>query len=77
MQKRLFSLSVAVFLLSTLAWAQTLVKTDADIRAAVQINNVNIQLTNNINLSNRTLEIPSNKTVTISPTARPSHNTTA
>ena len=65
--KRLFSLSVAVLLLSTLTWAQnpTVVSTDAEIRSAIQVNNANIQLGADINLSNSTLSIPSNNTVTI------------
>ena len=63
--KRLLSLSVAVFLLSTLSWAQTVVTTDAEIRSAVQVNNANIQLGADINLSNSTLSIPSNHTVTM------------
>ena len=48
-----------------IAWTQTLVTTDSDIRAAVLINNVTIQLTGDINLSNSTLSIPANHTVTI------------
>ena len=65
-KKRISILSVAVFLLSTL-WAQepTVVTTDAEIRAAVQVNNANIQLGADIDLSNKTLEIPKNKTVSI------------
>ena len=65
MKTRLFSLSVAVFLLSTFSWAQTVVSTDAEIRAAIQVNNANIQLGADINLSNSTLSIPSDNTVTI------------
>ena len=66
MKSRLLSLSVAVFLLSTLwAQAQTVVTTDAEIRSAVQVNNANIQLGADINLSNSTLSIPSNQTVTM------------
>jgi hypothetical protein len=41
------------------------VSTDAEIRAAVQVNNANIQLGADINLSNKTLEIPKNNTVTL------------
>ena len=63
--KRLLSLSVAVLLLSTLAYAQTVVTTDAEIRSAVQVNNANIQLGADIDLSNKTLEIPKNNTVTM------------
>ena len=67
---RLLSLSVAVFVLSTLStltWAQnpTIVTTDAEIRSAVQVNNANIQLGADINLSNSTLSIPANNTVTL------------
>ena len=46
-------------------WAQTVVSTDAEIRAAIQVNNANIQLGADINLSNSTLSIPKNNTVTI------------
>lgn len=62
---RLLSLSVAVFLLSTLSYAQTVVTTDAEIRSAVQVNNANIQLGADIDLSNSTLSIPAGNTVTM------------
>lgn len=46
MKTRLLSLSVAVWLLSALLWAQnpTVVSTDAEILSAIQVNNANIQL---------------------------------
>ena len=67
MKTRLLSLSLALFLLSTLAWATEplVVTTDADLRAAVQTNNEIIQLGADIDLSNKTLEIPKNNTVTM------------
>ena len=64
MKPRLLSLSVAVFVLPTLSWAQTVVTTDAEIRAAIS-NHAFIQLGNDIDLSNSTLEILSNDTVSI------------
>ena len=63
--KRLLSLSVAVLLLSSLVWAQTVVSTDAEIRAAIQNDNANIQLGADIDLSNSTLSINEGLTVTI------------
>ena len=59
--KRLLSLSVAVFVLSTLSWAQTVVNTDAEIRAAIQVNDANIQLGADIDLSNSTPSSPTNR----------------
>jgi hypothetical protein len=47
------------------AWAQTCVSTDSELRAAIQNNNANITVTADIDLSNSTLSIPSNATVTI------------
>ena len=47
------------------AWAQTVVTTDAEIRSAIQTNNANIQLGADIDLSNSTLNIGQNLTVTI------------
>ena len=48
-----------------IAWAQIIVTTDAEIRAAVQVNNANIQLGADIDLSNSTLSINEGLTVTI------------
>lgn len=64
MRTRLLTLLV-VLLGTTTGWAQTVVSTDRDLRAAVQINNVKIQLANDINLSNSTLNISDNRTVNI------------
>ena len=63
--KRLLSLSIAVLLLSSLVWAQTVVSTDAEIRAAVLTDGANIQLGADIDLSNSTLSINEGLTVTI------------
>ena len=64
MRTRLLTLLV-VLLGTTTGWAQTVVSTDRDLRAAVQINNVKIQLANDINLSTSTLNISDNRTVNI------------
>ncbi len=54
MRTRLLSLSVAVLLLSAYLRADvTVVTTDAEIRAAIQVNNANIQLGADINRDNR------------------------
>ncbi len=58
-------LTFAVLLCATSAWAQTSVSTDSELRTAVQTDGANISLTNDINLSNSTLEITGNRTVTI------------
>ena len=47
------------------AWAQTNVSTDQELRAAIQINNVDIKLLADLNLSNSTLNIAEGMTVTI------------
>ena len=47
------------------AWAQTTVTTDSELRTAIQIDGVKIQLANDIDLSNSTLSIPEGTTVTI------------
>ena len=47
------------------AWAQTCVSTDSELRAAIQNNGANITVTADIYLSNSTLSIPANNTVTI------------
>jgi hypothetical protein len=49
------------------AWAQspTIVTTDEELRAAVQNDNASILLANDIELSNSTLEIKANATVTL------------
>lgn len=67
MKTRFISLSIALYLLTALAWAQnpTVVSTDAEIRAAIQVDNANIQLGADIDLSNSTLSIPSNHMVTM------------
>ena len=62
---RLIATLLAALLCTTVTWAQTTVTTDQELRAAVQINNVNILLANDIKLSNSTLEIKENRTVTI------------
>jgi hypothetical protein len=53
------------FAVAQIAWTQTIVTTDAEIRAAIQVNNANIQLGADIDLSNSTLSIPANHTVTM------------
>lgn len=65
--KKLLSLSLALFLISTLTWATgpTVVTSDAEIRSAIQADNASIQLGADIYLSNSTLSIPANHTVTL------------
>ncbi len=67
MKTRHFYLFVAVLLLSypSITRSQTVVTTDAELRSALQVNNADIQLGADIDLSNKTLEIPKNNTVTI------------
>ncbi len=48
-----------------IAWAQTVVTTDAEIRAAIQNDGVTIRVDADIDLSNSTLSIPSNHSVSI------------
>ena len=55
---------LTILLCSTVAWAQTNVGTDTELRNAIT-NGANIKVTADIDLSNSTLEIPSGKTVTI------------
>ena len=51
---------------TTTAWAEDFnVGTDAELRAAIQNDGANITVTANIDLSNSTLSIESDKTVTI------------
>lgn len=64
MKPKLFTL-LAVSLCATAAWAQTNVSTDQELRAALQNDNVDIILCADIDLSNSTLSIESNRTVTI------------
>jgi hypothetical protein len=61
--KKLFTL-LAALLCATTTWAQTTVTTDEELRAAVQINNVNILLANDIKLG-ALIEITGNRTVAI------------
>ncbi|MBQ1858645.1 MAG: right-handed parallel beta-helix repeat-containing protein, partial [Paludibacteraceae bacterium] len=63
--KKLLALLTAIVAGVSALFAQTVVTTDAEIRSAVQVNNANIQLGADINLSNKTLEIPKNSTVTL------------
>ena len=56
MKAKLLTL-LAVLLCATTAWAQTNVSTDQELRAAIQINNVDIKLLADLNLSNSTLNI--------------------
>jgi hypothetical protein len=58
------SMLLVALLCTTASWAQTNVSTDQELRSAIA-NNANIKLTADIDLSNSTLEIPSNQTVTI------------
>ena len=60
---KLFCLLTAM-LCATSTWAQTNVSNDTELRNAIA-NNANIKLTTSIELSNSTLEIPANNTVTI------------
>ena len=64
MKAKLLTL-LAVLLCATTAWAQTNVSTDQELRAAIQINNVDIKLLADLNLSNSTLNIAEGMTVTI------------
>jgi hypothetical protein len=50
---------------TTVAWAQTSVSTDSELRAAIQTDGANIIVTADIDLGNSTLDIGSGKTVTI------------
>ena len=61
---KLFTL-LATLIFATTAWAQTTVSTDDELRAAIQTNGANITVTADIDLSNSTLEIPANETITI------------
>ena len=63
--KKLLAVLTAIVAGVSALFAQTVVTTDAEIRAAVQTNNANIQLGGDIDLSNKTLEIPKNNTVTL------------
>ena len=62
-KKILFLLAALLYVTTT--WAQANVSTDKELRAAVQINNVDIKLCADIDLSNSTLEIVGGTTVTI------------
>ena len=53
--KKLLALLTAIVAGVSALYAQTVVTTDAEIRAAIQVNNANIQLGADINLSNSTL----------------------
>ena len=64
MRTRLLTL-LAVLLCTTTSYTQTVVSTDYDLRAAVQINNANIIVGADIDLSNSTLNISDNRTVTL------------
>lgn len=63
--KRLLSLSIALFLLTTLVRADVSVTTDSELRAALQADTARIQLDANIDLSNSTLSIKANSYVVI------------
>ena len=63
-KQKLYCLLVALTC-ATATWAQTSVSTDEGLRTAIQNNNANITLTADIDLSNSTLEITNNRTVTI------------
>lgn len=67
MKTKYFYLLAAVLLLSypSITRSQTVVTTDAALRDALKVDNANIQLGADIDLSNKTLEIPQNNTVTI------------
>ena len=54
-----------LFAVAQIAWTQTVVTTDAEIRAAIQNDGVTIRVDADIDLSNSTLSIPSNHSVTI------------
>ncbi len=62
-KQKLFTL-LAALICATTAWAQTTVTTEGELRAAVQINNVNILLANDINIGSL-IEITGNRTVAI------------
>lgn len=47
----------AVLLCATSAWAQITVSTDSELRVAIQNDGANIKLSNDINLSNSTLDM--------------------
>ena len=64
MKHKLFAL-LTMLLCTTTTWAQTVVMNDNELRAAVQINNVDIKLGADIDLSNSTLSIAEGMTVTI------------
>ena len=64
MKKYLLTLLTAV-IYAMAAWAQTSVSTDSELREAVKTDGANIIVTADIDLSNSTLEIASNKSVTI------------
>ena len=55
--KKLFGI-LTILVCATTSWAQTVVLSDSELRAAVQINNVNIKVCADINLSNSTLACP-------------------
>ena len=63
--KKLLAVLTAIVAGVSALFAQTVVTTDAEIRAAVQVNNANIQFGADINLSNSTLSINEGLTVTI------------
>ena len=63
--KFFYLLAAVLLLLSLVTYAQTVVSTDAALRDALKVDNANIQLGADINLSNKTLEIPKNNTVTM------------
>ena len=62
--KNKLSFLLATLLCTTTSWAQTNVSTDQELRNAIA-DNANITVTADIDLSNSTLEIPANSTVTI------------
>ncbi len=64
MKHKLFTL-FATLVCATTSFAQVTVMTDQELRNEVQINNANIIVGADIDLSNRTLEIAEGKTVTI------------
>ena len=64
MKKFLIPLIILLCAVAQGAWAQTPVSTDSELRSAIT-NDANISVTADIDLSNSTLSIPSNTTVTI------------
>ena len=62
--KKFFAL-IAAIIATTAAWAQTTVSTDSELRTAIQTDGANIIVTSDIDLSNSTLSIAENTTVTI------------